>query len=241
MGDTNLLRSDMKLLDPHLAVFADITVEMSKTGRAKCRICGNLIQKGVIRVGKIMKEKVSGGNKMREIQRWLHVDCYLSVSLTTDEEKVFVQRKRKQLDGKELDKDDGEELDMATVGLPNGWKDLWLSVPGNTEENGYTFDGTRNTLVTSRSFRSRLDRMYFYLAPTDETVRCVFDEIAIVGQQKITDGIWPSDHFGLLGTFDIREEDEKRDAHDAKAESKKAKRTKSSSHVGSRHSPISIE
>ncbi|KAE8952938.1 hypothetical protein PR001_g33088, partial [Phytophthora rubi] len=97
----------------------------------------------------------------------------------------------------------------ATAGLPGGWKDLWLSVPGNTEENGYTFDGTRNTLVTSRSFRSRLDRMYFYSAQSEEAARCTFDEIAIVGQQKIADGLWPSDHFGLLTTFTIREEIDK--------------------------------
>ncbi|CAH0493418.1 unnamed protein product [Peronospora farinosa] len=217
MGDTNLIRADMKLLDRRLAEIADLDVEFSKTGRAKCRTCGDPIDKGVVRVGKMMKEKVAGGKK-----------------------KLLVRRKKKQLLGEEPDKDDGKELDMATVGLPNGWKDLWLSVPGNTEENGYTFDGTRNTLVTSRSFRSRLDRMYFYSAPTEEAVKCVFDEIVIVGQEKIADGLWLSDHFGLLSTFVIREEDDKRDAT-KKSGSKKARRTELGSQVGSTRSPVLIE
>ncbi|CAI5709080.1 unnamed protein product [Peronospora farinosa] len=239
MGDTNLIRADMKLLDRRLAEIADLDVEFSKTGRAKCRTCGDPIDKGVVRVGKMMKEKVAGG-KVFEIRTWLHDNCFLSTPSTMEKEKLLVRRKKKQLLGEEPDKDDGKELDMATVGLPNGWKDLWLSVPGNTEENGYTFDGTRNTLVTSRSFRSRLDRMYFYSAPTEEAVKCVFDEIVIVGQEKIADGLWLSDHFGLLSTFVIREEDDKRDAT-KKSGSKKARRTELGSQVGSTRSPILIE
>ena len=115
-----------------------------------------------------------------------------------------------------------------------------MSVPGNTEENGYTFDGTRNTLVTSRSFRSRLDRMYFYSPLTEAAARCVFDEIVIVGQEKIADGLWLSDHFGLLSTFVIREEDEKRDAN-KRSGSTKASRIDLGSHINSTHSPILID
>ncbi|CAI5708816.1 unnamed protein product [Peronospora destructor] len=237
MGDTNLMRADMKLLDRRLAEIADLDMEFSKTGRARCRTCGDPIDKGVVRVGKMMKEKVAGG-KVLEIRRWLHVNCFLSTPSTTEEEKMLMRRKKKQLYGEEPD--DGKELDMATIGLPNGWKDLWLSVPGNTEENGYTFDGTRNTLVTSRSFRSRLDRMYFYSAPTEEPVGCVFDDIVIVGQAKIADRLWLSDHFGLLSTFVIREEDEKNDAS-KKSGSKKARRTELGLHVSSTRSPILIE
>ncbi|OWZ00268.1 hypothetical protein PHMEG_00028579 [Phytophthora megakarya] len=122
------------------------------------------------------------------------------------------------------------------MGLPGGWKDLWLSMPGNTDENGYTFDGTQNSLVTSRSFRSRLDRMYYYAAPGKASV-CQLDQIVIVGQQKIAEGLWPSDHFGLLSTFTIQE-----DKEDASAETKKqAKKTESDSHSGSKQAPIAIE
>ncbi|KAE8883819.1 hypothetical protein PF010_g25713 [Phytophthora fragariae] len=235
MGDTNLLRADLKLLDRRLAAFADVDVEQAKTGRSKCRKCGEAIEKSAVRVGKMAKETVAGG-KLREIRVWFHENCFLGVDDTTADEKRLVRRKASELRGEDVEQGDEEEVDMATAGLPGGWKDLWLSVPGNTEENGYTFDGTRNTLVTSRSFRSRLDRMYFYSAPSEEAARCTFDEIAIVGQQKIADGLWPSDHFGLLTTFTIREEIDK--SGDAKGSGKRRK--ESDPHAGSKQAPISI-
>uniref|UniRef100_H3HB44 PARP-type domain-containing protein n=1 Tax=Phytophthora ramorum TaxID=164328 RepID=H3HB44_PHYRM len=216
MGDTNLLKADMKLLDRRLAAFADVDVELAKTGRSKCRKCGEKIEKGAVRVGKMSKEQVAGGKSL-EIRVWFHDACFLDASSTTDDEKQ-----------------------LATMGLPEGWRDLWLSVPGNTEENGYTFDGTRNALVTSRSFRSRLDRMYFYSSPSDVAARCVFDEITIVGQQKIADDLWPSDHFGLLSTFTIHEDD--REKYTAgKRETKKARREEPDLHAGSKQSPIAID
>ncbi|KAI9905437.1 hypothetical protein PsorP6_014406 [Peronosclerospora sorghi] len=210
MGDTNLMRADMKLLDPRLAPFVDLDVETAKTGRAKCRTCGKSIEKGVPRVGKMIKNKVASGKEL-DIRVWFHETCFLDAASTTDSEKQLVRRSTKRLQGEENDEEDGEEFDLATIGLPCGWKDLWLSVPGNSEENGYTFDGTRNSLVTSRSFRSRLDRMYFYSAPGEEASRCVFNKIEIVGQEKIGDGLWPSDHFGLLSTFTIHEDEEGED------------------------------
>ncbi|KAL8005519.1 putative Zinc finger, PARP-type, endonuclease/exonuclease/phosphatase [Plasmopara halstedii] len=204
MGDTNLLKADMKLLDQRLAAFADVDVELAKSTRSKCRICGDAIKKESVRVGKMVKSTVSG-RKMLEIRVWFHDSCFLNAASTTDDEKELVRRKGNHLRGKDLEQCD-EEMDMATLGLPCGWKDLWLSVPGNTEENGYTFDGTRNSLVTSRAFRSRLDRIYFYPAPNDATQMCEFNEIVVVGQQKIADGLWPSDHFGLLSTFTLHED-----------------------------------
>ncbi|POM74140.1 Hypothetical protein PHPALM_8942 [Phytophthora palmivora] len=122
------------------------------------------------------------------------------------------------------------------MGLPGGWKDLWLSVPGNTDENGYTFDGTCNSLVTNRSFRSRLDRMYLYTTPSEKATAFVFDQIAIVGQQKIAEGLWPSDHFGLLSTFTLDDDNKKSASNE-----KKARRTEPDSHAGSKKSPIAIE
>ncbi|KAG7381553.1 hypothetical protein PHYPSEUDO_005936 [Phytophthora pseudosyringae] len=238
MGDTNLMKADMKLLDRRLAAFADVDVELAKTGRSKCRTCGEGIEKGAVRVGKMAKDTVARG-KVLEIRVWFHDNCFLSAASTTDDEKKLVARKGKELRGEELDRDDGEEVDLATMGLPGGWKDLWLSVPGNTEENGYTFDGSRNTLVTSRSFRSRLDRMYFYSAPGEVAGRCVLDEIVIVGQQKIADGLWPSDHFGLLSTFTVHED--KKDYAAGNGDKKKARRIESTSNSGSKQTPIPID
>lgn len=125
------------------------------------------------------------------------------------------------------------------MGLPQGWKDLWLTVDGNTEENGYTYDGHNNGLVSSRSYRSRLDRMYFYSGEeANNSDAPVFESIEIIGKEKITDGLWPSDHFGLLSTFrfplpevaaaGVRKAPENKD---------NTKRQKS----GSQAAPISIE
>ncbi|RLN45636.1 hypothetical protein BBJ29_009971 [Phytophthora kernoviae] len=64
---------------------------------------------------------------------------------TTEDEKKLVKKKSSELRGEEQD-DGDEDVDLATMGLPGGWKDLWLSVPGNTEDNGYTFDGLLRNL-----------------------------------------------------------------------------------------------
>lgn len=107
---------------------------------------------------------------------------------------------------------------QATVGLPGGWTDLWLSVEGNTEENGVTFDGKRNALVTSRAFQSRLDRMYFYPGTAElrdkfnSASSTVLENIQIVGKQPIADGLWPSDHYGLLAAFNFGIDDSKPDS-----------------------------
>lgn len=230
MGDTNLLKADMNLLDRRLAAFADVDVELAKSARSKCRICGEVIKKEGVRVGKMVKSTVAGG-KVLEIRVWFHVECFLNAPTTTDDEKGLVRQKDKELRGEDIKRANDE---MATLGLPGGWIDLWLSVPGNTDENGYTFDGTRNALVTSRSFRSRLDRMYFYSASNNEAPKCVFEEIMIVGQQQIADGLWPSDHFGLLSTFTIHEDRIIRVAncHDKK----KARQNETSSHSNAKQS-----
>ncbi|KAG6606657.1 pleiotropic drug resistance protein ABC superfamily [Phytophthora cinnamomi] len=175
------------------------------------------IEKDAVRVGKMAKDKVAGG-KMRRSWR----DGRGRSSVESKWNRGM------------------ETVDLATAGLPGGWKDLWLSVPGNTEENGYTFDGTRNLLVMNRSFRSRLDRMYFYPAPNEEAAMCTFDEIVIVGQQKIADGLWSSDHFGLLSTFTIRGENEESGSAMGGGK-KKTRQTTSDLLAGSKQSPISID
>lgn len=44
--------------------------------------------------------------------------------------------------------------------LPPDWKDAWLSIPGNTHENGKTYDGRINKLISNPSYHSRFDRMF---------------------------------------------------------------------------------
>lgn len=88
---------------------------------------------------------------------------------------------------------------------------------GNTDENGYTFDGHVNSHVTSRTFRSRLDRVYFYpgasvRAAFAASSQAVLDSIQIVGNEPISTKLWPSDHFGLLASFDFDTGDSDDDA-----------------------------
>ncbi|KAJ8518690.1 hypothetical protein ON010_g18177 [Phytophthora cinnamomi] len=239
MGDTNLLPADMKLLDRRLAAVANVDVELARSGRSKCRRCGGKIEKDAVRAGKMAKDKVAGG-KVMEIRVWFHENCFVGGDGATEDEKKLARRKGKELRGEQVEQRDEDGVDLATAGLPGGWKDLWLSVPGNTEENGYTFDGTRNLLVMNRSFRSRLDRMYFYPAPNEEAAMCTFDEIVIVGQQKIADGLWSSDHFGLLSTFTIRGENEESGSAMGGGK-KKTRQTTSDLLAGSKQSPISID
>lgn len=108
-----------------------------------------------------------------------------------------------------------------------------------------TFDGTTNGMIKNRAFQSRLDRMYFY--PGTRSLRekfladssNVLQSIQIVGKQKISDGLWPSDHYGLLSVFNF-------DALDA-SEMSSSKRSKRSDNDygqrkrGSSAAPIAID
>jgi hypothetical protein len=77
-----------------------------------------------------------------------------------------------------------------------------------------TYDGKSNGMIKNRAFQSRLDRMYFY--PGTSSLRekfsadssSVLQSIQIVGKQKISDGLWPSDHFGLLSVFNFDDVDD---------------------------------
>jgi hypothetical protein len=112
MGDTNLMKADMKLLDRRLAAFADVDVELAKSARSKCRLCGEKIEKGAVRVGVMMKEKVAGG-KYLEIRVWSHDSCFLAASETKEDEKTLVRRKGRELRGEEPEQGDGEDLDLV--------------------------------------------------------------------------------------------------------------------------------
>lgn len=214
MGDTNLMRADMKVLDSRLGgAVADLEVEKAKSARSKCRKCGETIAKDTVRVGKMAKDTLPGG-KTLEIRLWYHEECFLDTA--TAEEKQVLQSlgaSNGSTSGSEASNTTTSMIDLATLGLPSGWKDLWLSVDGNTEENGCTFDGKTNALVTSKAFQSRLDRMYFYAGgPTPlreafaETSSAVLEKIEVVGKEPIGDGLWPSDHFGLLASFKFDDE-----------------------------------
>uniref|UniRef100_K3WLG2 PARP-type domain-containing protein n=1 Tax=Globisporangium ultimum (strain ATCC 200006 / CBS 805.95 / DAOM BR144) TaxID=431595 RepID=K3WLG2_GLOUD len=214
MGDTNLMRSDMKLLDPKVgAAVSDLEVERAKSARSKCRKCAESIAKDAVRVGKMVKETVPGGRQL-EVRWWYHEDCFLKDA--TDVEKQFVQNSSVTVkDGATTTATadattTSQTMDRSALGLPPGWRDLWLSVAGNTEENGITFDGKTNSLVTSRAFQSRLDRMFFFPGESQRDAfasASILDSIELVGKEQISDGLWPSDHYGLLASFSFGETD----------------------------------
>lgn len=241
MGDMNLMRADLKLLDARLGrAVAALDVEKAKSARSKCRKCGETIAKDALRVGKMAKDTLPGGKHL-EIRLWYHEACF--VGIATPEEKLVLQSLGASTGASNSAAasaaDVNTKFDLATLGLPAGWKDLWLSVEGNTEENGYTFDGKVNALVSSKAFQSRLDRMYFYAGPTplreafEASSSAVLDSMQIVGKEPISDGLWPSDHFGLLASFKFDEDDRttkaseelKRDSEAASPPKKKARET----------------
>ncbi|TMW57110.1 hypothetical protein Poli38472_003035 [Pythium oligandrum] len=199
MGDTNLFPDDIKFMDPRSSVAAaqGLTVEEAKTGRSKCRACSEHIAKSAVRVGKNTKDKLPNG-RVVEIIHWYHKQCFLDEKTTTSSEKEAVDNFGSQAQQSEGE----EERDRSTIGLPPHWRDLWLTVAENTETNGYTYDGQRNGVIKNKSHRSRFDRMYWYPGPKARvTATSPLQRIELIGTEPITDGLWPSDHFGLLSTF----------------------------------------
>lgn len=86
------------------------------------------------------------------------------------------------------------------VVLEGGWKDAWMSIPGNTAANGATYDPDKNTLVKEDPFGSgRPDRIFF------KTRRYKLDSVEVVGKEPYQPTRGPalhvSTHFGLLAQF----------------------------------------
>jgi len=91
------------------------------------------------------------------------------------------------------DKVDGDII------LPSPWIDAWLSIPGNTNNNGYTWDRSKTPFISvlkksvnATSYQARLDRVLCKLS--DFKVK----DMRIVGDKVTKSGILASDHFGLF-------------------------------------------
>ena len=96
------------------------------------------------------------------------------------------------------DKVDGD------IVLPFPWIDAWLSLPGNTDHNGLTWDRSKTPFssvlkrtVNATSYKARLDRVLCKLS--DFKVK----EMRIVGDKLTKSGILPSDHFGLFTVLEL--------------------------------------
>ena len=101
------------------------------------------------------------------------------------------------------DKVDGD------IVLPSPWFDAWLSIPGNSNNNGYTWDRSKTPFasvikrtVNAVSYQARLDRVLCKLS--DFKVK----EMRIVGDKMTKTGVLPSDHFGLFTVMQRLEKSE---------------------------------
>ena len=97
------------------------------------------------------------------------------------------------------------EVDGVVV-LPSSWIDGWLSLPGNTEGNGYTFDQSKNPFAPPErggiATIARFDRVFCKLS--DFKVK----EMRIVGDKLTKSTIVPSDHYGLFTVIEQSENTE---------------------------------
>lgn len=80
------------------------------------------------------------------------------------------------------------------------WKDSWIT-KGN-EDNKFTFDGKKNIYLKRKKcrYRSRLDRIIF------KSDNCHLDDFNLIkdASDYVLSWISPSDHFGILGKFEIK-------------------------------------
>ena len=118
------------------------------------------------------------GSEVRE--RQLNEAC-LSVGLAED---AFL------IGNFNIDNDiDGEVL------LQGSWKDAWLSIPGHTEANGYTYDPINNPLIKADPLGpGRPDRLLF------KSRNFQLDNIELVGTASSKGGAMGK-HYGLLAQF----------------------------------------
>jgi hypothetical protein len=76
-----------------------------------------------------------------------------------------------------------------------GWKDAWLSISGNTEANGCTYDPEKNPLIKADPFGpGRPDRLFF------KSRNFQLDNVEVVGKVTPEAGAI-SKHYGLLAHF----------------------------------------
>ena len=81
-----------------------------------------------------------------------------------------------------------------------GWTDAWLSLPGNTEMNGYTYHPDKNPLIKNDPFGpGRPDRLFF----KSRNYRLDWVELVGVEPHQLSSGVGVtiSKHYGILAQF----------------------------------------
>jgi len=96
------------------------------------------------------------------------------------------------------------DTEVAQVGIPNGIKDLWITL-GQRKECEYTWDAMRNlNIQMGGKFkpRCRFDRVYFRASKAKDVTPVHF---GLCGIEKVKGmQCFPSDHWGLYCLFDIK-------------------------------------
>ena len=113
--------------------------------------------------------------------------------------------------------DDADGFLLGDMGLDNdidgeltlrgGWMDAWLSIPGNTESNGYTYNPEKNALIKEDPFGpGRPDRIFF------KSDHFKLDSMELVGvepyQQARGGSVTISKHYGLFMQLSHRDPEE---------------------------------
>lgn len=86
-------------------------------------------------------------------------------------------------------------------GLPSDVVDVWEFL-GKPEHCQYTWDTGQNTNLNARyNCKLRFDRLFFRAASAGGQI--VPQSLDLIGLEKLDCGKFPSDHWGLLCTFDV--------------------------------------
>lgn len=79
------------------------------------------------------------------------------------------------------------------------WTDVWEKK--GSENNKYTYDCDNNIYLKNTNYKSRLDRILFR---AKDIILTDFEMITTISDQYVE----PSDHFGIMGKFEITNENE---------------------------------
>jgi exonuclease III len=82
--------------------------------------------------------------------------------------------------------------------IPDDWKDYFIEF-GSPKVLEYTYDHTKNNNVRF-PVKSRLDRLYF------KNLKNLYEPFSFtfLGQEPSRNNLFPSDHFGILATFELK-------------------------------------
>ena len=76
------------------------------------------------------------------------------------------------------------------------WPQCWQTDDSN-DRVGFTMDYTKNAMIATSKLKARLDRVLVKLKGWE------VERIRRVGMDKVREGVWISDHFGLLTTLKL--------------------------------------